>query len=161
MGFKSRFVTCLPKDSLNTDTDCHVINLVYIPSLQKWVWIDPTNDAYVMNEQGVLLSIPEVRQRIINNQPLIVNPDANWNHRQSTVKEEYLYQYMAKNLYILECSTNYGYDTEGGPLRSYIRLIPLDYFKQSPDKVEEHYQSNVTFITYKTNNPDAFWAPPQ
>jgi hypothetical protein len=56
MGFTSRFVTCLPKDSLHIDNDCHVINLVYLPSLKKWVWMDPTFDAYVMNERGQLLT---------------------------------------------------------------------------------------------------------
>ncbi len=32
MGFKSRLVTCLPKDSLGADKDCHVVNTVYIDS---------------------------------------------------------------------------------------------------------------------------------
>ena len=52
LGFNSRYVTCLPKDSLKTDQDCHVINTVYLNSLGKWVWIDPTFNAYVMNEKG-------------------------------------------------------------------------------------------------------------
>ncbi|HEY4337873.1 MAG TPA: transglutaminase domain-containing protein, partial [Puia sp.] len=57
LGYRARFVTCMPKDSLGIDPDCHVINTVYLPSLKKWVWIDPTNDAYVMNEKGELLGI--------------------------------------------------------------------------------------------------------
>ena len=96
MGYQSHFVTCLPKDT--TDSDCHVINVVYAPSLRKWVWMDPTNDAYVMNEQGTLLGIEEVRARLLDGRPLLLNPDANWNHRQSATKEQYLYSYMAKNL---------------------------------------------------------------
>ncbi|HEY4108624.1 transglutaminase domain-containing protein [Puia sp.] len=69
LGYRSRYVTCMPKDSLGVDPDCHVINIVYIPSLKKWIWIDPTNDAYVMNEKGELLGIEEVRQRLIRHQP--------------------------------------------------------------------------------------------
>ena len=53
LGIKSRYVTCMPKET-NFD-DCHVINMVYSKDLNKWIWIDPTNDAYVMNENGELL----------------------------------------------------------------------------------------------------------
>ena len=33
LGYASRFITCQPKDSLHHDPDCHVIDMVYIPSL--------------------------------------------------------------------------------------------------------------------------------
>lgn len=164
LGFKSRYITCLPKDSLGIDNDCHVINMVFAKSLNKWLWIDPTNDAYVMNEKGELLSIEEVRERLINNKPLILNPDANWNHKTSTLKEDYLYRYMAKNLYIFECAVSSEYNTETtekGKVISYIQLVPLDYFKQLPNYSEsKNPKSETTFINYKTNNPDLFWAKP-
>jgi hypothetical protein len=89
MGWRSRKVYCFPKDSLHTDYDSHVINIGYLPSKKKWVWVDPTNDAYVMDENGELQSIEEVRERIINDKPLIINPDANWNHKASETKEHY------------------------------------------------------------------------
>jgi len=162
MGFASRIVTCLPKDSLGIDPDCHVINMVYIPSLNKWIWADPTNDAYVMNETGELLDVREVRERIIKQQPLIVNPTANWNHKASTVKEDYLYRYMAKNLYILQCPVNSTYDMETrqqGKTIEYIQLNPLDYFKQKP-QVRESISSGTKLVIYNTNNPDIFWQKP-
>jgi hypothetical protein len=155
MGFKSRFVTCLPKDSLKLDNDCHVINVVYSDSLKKWLWIDPTNEAYVMNGNGELLSIEEVRERIINDLPLVVNADANWNHKSQIVITDYLYRYMAKNLYILECPVNSEYNSETnapGKIVSYIQLLPLDYFNQVPDKKEGN-----GMIVYKTNNSKLFW----
>lgn len=164
LGFKSRFVTCLPKDSLGIDNDCHVINAVYSKQLNKWIWIDPTNNAYVMNEEGVLLSIEEVRERLINGKPLILNPDANWNRRVSTVKEEYLYHYMAKNLYMLQCYASSEYDTEtwgNDKTVTNITLLPLDYFRQTPDKTEfQNKDLKTNFVKYKTNNPAAFWAKP-
>ncbi|WP_448702345.1 TPR end-of-group domain-containing protein [Mucilaginibacter sp. AW1-3] len=164
MGFKSRFVTCFPKDSLKIDNDCHVINMVYARSLNKWIWIDPTNDAYVMDETGTLLGLAEVRERLVNDKPLIVNPDANWNHRQSTLKQDYLYNYMAKNLYILECPLRSEYDTETageGKKTEYVTLLPLDYFKQSPDQaVVTDDKNKYTKVFYKTNNPNLFWQLP-
>ena len=161
MGIKSRVVTCLPKDSLKIDQDCHVINSVYSESLKKWIWIDPTFDAYVMNEKGELLSIEEVRERLISDKTLILNPDANWNNRSTQTKEDYLENYMAKNLYILECLSTSEYNMETsaeGKTFNYIKLLPLDYFDQTPDKTEEKGEKNNTlWITYKTNNPNLFW----
>ncbi|PZR28466.1 MAG: transglutaminase [Citrobacter freundii] len=164
MGFKSRMVTCMPKDSLGVDFDCHVINMVYLPSLKKWIWADPTNDAYVMNEKGELLGIEEVRQRIIEDKPLIVNPTANWNHKESTTKDKYLYNYMAKNLYILQCPVSSAYDietaTEGKTIQ-YIQLNPLDYFRQKPDKKESvNKQKQTRYEFYYTNNATSFFQNP-
>ncbi|WP_143305422.1 transglutaminase-like domain-containing protein [Chitinophaga vietnamensis] len=164
LGIPSRYVTCLPKDSLGIDNDCHVINMVYVSGLKKWIWIDPTFDAYVMNEKGELLGIEEVRARIIDGRPLILNPDANWNRRSSQTKEGYLYSYMAKNLYMLECSVHSGFDTETtkpGKQITYIRLIPLDYFKKSLEKsVSTNKVTKTSYITFRTNNPAAFWRAP-
>jgi hypothetical protein len=161
MGIKSRIVTCLPKDSLKIDQDCHVINSVYSESLKKWLWIDPTFEAYVMNEKGEMLSIAEVRERLINGKTLILNPDANWNNQSAQTKEDYLESYMAKNLYMLECpaSSEYNMETSSeGKTYNYIRLLPLDYFEQKPDKEEDKREkSNTTWITHKTNNANVFW----
>ncbi|MFT3935109.1 MAG: transglutaminase-like domain-containing protein [Chitinophagaceae bacterium] len=164
MGIPSRFVTCLPKDSMGIDNDCHVINMVYAKELKKWIWIDPTFDAYVMNEKGELLGIQEVRERIIDGRPLIINPSANWNHKVSERKEDYLYSYMAKNLYLLECPVSSEYDTETkqeGKTTTYMQLIPLDYFKKSIGMGSSINNINkTTTVTYRTNNPTVFWAAP-
>ena len=163
MGIRSRFVTCMPRDSVFTD--CHVINMVWTDELNKWLWMDPTNDAWVMNEKGGLLGISEVRERLINGKPLILNPDANWNHRSSAVKEEYLFNYMAKNLYRFECPVRSEYDTEtssNGKKIDYVELLPLDGLNQLPRKSEQTGKtSGIKFTNYKTNNPSLFWAKPE
>lgn len=163
LGIPSRFVTCMPKDSVFND--CHVINMVYSSDLQKWLWIDPTHDAYIMDEHGVLLGLGEVREKLIKGETLILNPDANWNHKASTVKEYYLLEYMAKNLYRFDCPlrSTYDYETpEKGKTLDYVELIPLDGYNQSPEFSERTYeQSGMTFRIYKTNNPDQFWVRPK
>ncbi|RBL89307.1 transglutaminase domain-containing protein [Chitinophaga flava] len=159
MGFKSRFVTCMPKEL--KFNDCHVINMVYSEELKKWVWMDPTFNAYVMNEKGEMLGLREVRERLISGQTLILNPDANWNKKNSQTKETYLDNYMAKNLYRLECPVGSMYDTEttvAGKQISYIELVPLDALNQQGEKWES--KKKVTYITNVTNNPDLFWAKP-
>ena len=145
LGFKSRRVVCLPKDS--ADFDCHSINVVYSKTYNKWLWMDPTNDAYVMNENGELLSIPEVRERLINGLPLIINPDANWNHKMSVIREEYLYNYMAKNLYAFQC-----FVTTGGDSKSNL-LLPVEYKGIIPRTKVNNPKC--------TNNPNNFWSKPE
>lgn len=145
LGFKSRRVVCLPKDS--TDFDCHSINTVYSNTFKKWLWIDPTNDAYVMNERGELLSIAEVRERLVSNKPLILNPEANWNHKKSITKEDYLYNYMAKNLYAFEC-----FVSGGGESQSNL-LLPVEYKGIIPRTKDYNPKC--------TNNSTLFWAKPE
>jgi hypothetical protein len=161
MGIKSRVVTCLPKDSLKIDQDCHVINSVYSESLKKWLWIDPTFDAYVMSEKGEMLSIEEVRERLINDQTLILNPDANWNNQNAQTREDYLSNYMAKNLYMFECpaSSEYNMETSSdGKTYNYIRLLPLDYKEQKLDFAEDKKgKTATTWNFHLTNNPKVFW----
>lgn len=125
MGFRSRFVTCLPRTMVS---DCHVINAVYSVTLGKWVWMDPTFNAWVTDENGMLLSIAEVRERIIDGRPYFLNEDANWNNQARQTKADYLDRYMAKNLYYLQCPLRSEFNTEtwyeGKPTVSYRCLAP-------------------------------------
>ena len=158
-GFKSRYVTCLPKDT--TDNDCHVITMVWAESLKKWLWMDPTFMAYVMNEEGNLLSIEEVRGRLINNKPLLLNPDANRNHTTTQTKNDYLGYYMSKNLYKLECSlsSEYNYETQQeGKSRKIVQLIPGKSHPEPKSIKNEH--GIDAYTRYYTNNPSFFWSPP-
>jgi hypothetical protein len=141
--------------------DCHVINMVYSTTQQKWIWMDPTFNAYVMNEKGELLGPQEVRERLINGQPLILNPDANWNRKNSVTKEQYLENYMAKNLYRLESPVASVYDTEtpkAGKQLTYVQLAPLDALNQQGDKWETSAKTTYNHII--TNNPNLFWVKP-
>lgn len=163
LGIKSIYITCMPKET-NFD-DCHVINMVYSKELKKWIWIDPTFDAYVMDEKGNLLGVQEVRERLINGQPLVLNADANWNRENLQTKEDYLENYMAKNLYRLQTPLVSEYDTEtwkSGKEVTYVELLPLDGIEQTPQKKEQtNTKTGVKFIYYKTNNPNIFWAKPE
>ena len=165
MGWKSRKVYCFPKDSLKEDNDSHVINMVYLSSKKRWVWMDPTNDAYVMDETGNLLGIEEVRERLIQDKPLIVNPDANWNRKSSMTREYYLDIYMAKNLYRFYCplKSEYDYETRQDNRQVvYVYLNPLDYHKKPDFKTADYFNAalKTTFVTYTITNEKLFWQMP-
>ena len=54
---------------------------------------------------------------------------------------------MAKNLYILEspASSEYNMETSAeGKTFNYIKLLPLDYFEQTPDKTEEKGETVIS-----------------
>ena len=149
MGIPSRVITCMPKTYIS---DCHVINAVYSSTLGKWLWIDPTNNAWVTDEQGNLLSVQEVRARLRSGQPVRVNEEANWNNEKKTTTEDYLYEYMAKNLFYLESWTRYGFNTESDHenLINYIFLQPTgcDSKQRNPRN-------------YSVNDDRYFWQAPQ
>lgn len=143
MGFKSRFITCMPKDYVY---DCHVINAVYSKMLDKWLWMDPTFNAYVSDEDGNLLGIAEVRERLRAGEPLILNEDANWNNQNKQTKEYYLDSYMAKNLYWLSSPLNSGYNIETNRTTGgFINLYPVGYV---PNPIRNDYI---------TTNDKLFW----
>ncbi|MCD8102283.1 MAG: transglutaminase-like domain-containing protein [Alistipes sp.] len=149
MGFKSRYVTCMPER--HDDPDCHVINAVYSQSLGKWIWMDPSFNTWVTDDEGNLLGLMEVRERLISGLPMEINPDANWNNENPTLKEWYLDSYMAKNLYYMVCPVRSEFDTEtraeGKDYTKYVDLLPIGYTSS--------YKGNFT-----THNPDYFWQVP-
>lgn len=147
MGFKSRFLTCMPKKFIN---DCHVINAVYSKTLDKWVWVDPTQNAWVMDENGTMLSIQEVRERLRKGLPLILNKEANWNNKKQTTKDEYLDNYMAKNLYYVNCTLRSEFGTEDKKFNptDYVALMPTGYYND---------MEKGSYIVYDDN---WFWQSP-
>jgi len=156
-GFKARIVTCMPKDTL--DNDCHVIDVVWSDQKNKWIWMDPTFNAYLRDENGNYLNIEEVRARFISGSPVVLNDDANWNNRNKETKAEY-FNYMSKNLYWLKCSIKSEWDIEtwknGQAKIDYINLYPGGFNTIHQEKLEGR-----TNIAYATNNPDYFWQKPE
>ncbi len=148
MGIPSRYVTCMPYDE--KDQDCHVINSVWSSQYQKWIWIDPTFEAYVKDENGNFLSIPEVRDRLIEGRPLFLNEDANWNYENKQTKEYYLESYMAKNLYWFDCVTNCCFNPE-----SRYRYVENKHVVLTPSTYE-----NSSDWAVVTHDADYFWQPP-
>ena len=161
MGFKSRVVICF-SGLYPEPQGGHVINSVYIDSLQKWVYMDPQENAYIKDEEGRMLSIAEVRQRIINKEPLILNTTANY-HNVPTNKEEYLYQFMAQHLYRMICPLNSAYNTQtrsDNRLLQYVELLPAGSKDPRVDMFETGVHSDYRVINYHTNNNRLFWQRP-
>jgi len=161
MGIKSRSVICF-SGKYPTPAGGHVVNSVYINSLNKWIYIDPQENAYIKDEKGNFLSVPEVRERLIDGRPLILNATANYHHVPDR-KEVYLYQFMAQHLYRMICPVNSAWDyqtRETGKTLEYVELLPYGSQEPGIDGFETKKHQNYLVISYHTNNDVLFWQKP-
>jgi hypothetical protein len=147
LGFKSRQVTCQPLDE--KDPDCHVITTVWSNDLGKWLYMDPTMEAWFMDGQGRPLSIAEVRERLISGAPLELAKGANWNGRPenpATYKA-----YMAKNLVRITCPVESAFGYESRPGRRYVTLDAAAF---PPRPARDAAGGHIV------HDPAAFWVRP-
>ena len=122
-GITNRFVTCLPADTL--DSDCHVVNLVWLPEQNKWAMIDSDMQAWISNSEGTPLSLAEMRERYISGSPMQIHP------LFDSLKEDFNYDYYrsywAKNLYWFICWEETGYGKEDSMKGRQITLAPAGF----------------------------------
>jgi hypothetical protein len=157
MGYKSRHITCMPYDK--NDQDCHVVNIVYSRTLNKWLYMDPTFEGYFMGEDSIPLSIEEIRQRMISGQELVINPNLNWNGDPYD-KEDYYY-YLAKNLFRFTSpvKSSFGYESKIGEV-IWICLNPVGYDSLEVGMADTTKSSQHTHINYMTDDAAYFWGRP-
>jgi hypothetical protein len=148
-GLDARYVTCLPGDE--NDSDCHVVNEVWLPELGKWAMIDSDMDGnYASDLDGTPLSLKEIREHYIAGEKMQYHPK----FKKATTKVSQHYSYMAKNTYWFSCWETLSYyqeDTDNGQ-REGVRYINL-----VPSGLDPSCMGNGNFVT---TNADAFWAPP-
>ncbi len=134
----------MPKDL--ADHDCHVITSVYLPELQKWVWMDPTFQGYMRDDHGNLLGIDEVRARLIAGQPVLPAEELDWNGAPYRAAS-YL-RYMTKNLYWFTVPVDSRSDLEShGHKGAYASLVPPGLDIRQPRAALVH-------------DPAVFWRAP-
>lgn len=122
LGFKSMYVFCNPHDK--NDVDCHVINLVYVQSINKWIWIDGTYNIYLTDLEGNYLNIIDVRNMVLSdkNNFIKINKESNFDSR-SVFIGSYL-DYMCKNLVWFKRPL---YTDNNNNELNYLKLLPINY----------------------------------
>ncbi|MBR5231424.1 MAG: transglutaminase domain-containing protein [Clostridia bacterium] len=105
LGIHSRKVWIMPYSVY--DGDCHVVNEVWDRSLGKWVMLDITNNEYWIDENGLPLSVLEIRQKgALNEFCTPVSPNEPTDNVQK-LKEKHMgsFVYIMKNMvYTKYCS---------------------------------------------------------
>jgi hypothetical protein len=103
IGLKARTIYCLPFSPY--DFDNHVVSMVFIPSLRKWVMLDSDINGYFIDPNSTILSPWEVREKLATNGEMTINTDIDVKSKESFKKKTEIYrQYMAKNLFYIMCS---------------------------------------------------------
>lgn len=140
-GIINRFVTCLPYDS--DDSDCHVVNEVWLPELNKWAMLDTDSGGrFVTDEKEVPLSLLEMRERYITGGEIIDHPSFG----AAAAKRGSYYSYMAKNSYwyIFWSSYSYGKENMDDAGSRYL-LVPqgFDPFRHEEGDIIVHDASGL------------------
>jgi hypothetical protein len=141
MGYPARVVHCMPKG--NNFIEDHYINMVFSKYLGKWIYMDSAVGGYFEDETGTLLSIQEVRQKLINGDTIVLNTDAEL--------PDFIYlHYLSKNLFRFECSFASEFNFESKEKKMYCQLIPKSY----TDSISTKHDALLV------SNPDYFWTKP-
>ena len=136
-GLTARFVTCMPQDK--NDSDCHVVNEVWLPELGKWAFIDSDMDGhYCTDQNGTPLNLLEMRDKYATGEQMLMYPG----FKDATTKHNYYYCYMAKNTYWFSSWETLHYfqedraDKDFEPGR-YVNIVPEGFtpFGRSDDEV--------------------------
>ena len=112
------------------DHDCHVVNEVWDSGLNKWVMLDITNNQYWVDENGVPLSVLEIRQKGAEQAfctPVCPGDDTT---NLKKLQEKYMgnFVYIMKNMVYTEYCAEYGV----GETQPFYLLFP--------DNLETEYE---------------------
>ena len=111
LGIKSRILHCLPFNPYGFDS--HVVSMVYIRELNKWILIDAGNNRYFMDEEGIILSPLEIREKLGNNDLIRCN-----------IEDEAYKQYMTKNLFYFKSLKNNTFGADLQKIQETIYCAP-------------------------------------
>jgi hypothetical protein len=155
MGIPSRHLTCLPYD--RKDPDCHVVNMVWSSELGKWLYMDPTHDAWFADAGGSPLSPREIREAMRRGDPMTLPAAPNWNGRPVT--ETFYRNYMTKNFFRFStpAESRYGYEQFADPVVE-LHLDPQGF--QPEKRRGGAIAVSKQLRELHTADADAFWAPP-
>ena len=147
VGIAATYITCMPEN--RNDTDCHVVNQVWLPELGRWVMIDSDSGGfYATDDGGNLLSLQEIRESYIQGKPVIYHPQ----FAETGGSDNWYYDYMAKNTYWFSCWESIHFDQEpamGKDSGRYIHLVP-----------EGFKPFGVNGKDIVTSDAGQFWAAP-
>lgn len=105
LGIRARTMFIIPMSPY--DLDNHVVCEAYARDLGKWIMVDPTYGGYITDENGTILNLMEMRNRLSERQKLYYSE--NYNYNGESIDHEWLTIYYAKDLFFLQCYQTQGY----------------------------------------------------
>ena len=148
MKIQARVLWLMPRSS--RDTECHAVVIARIPERGKWIFLDPTHDAYFSDAQGGVLSPVEIRGSLARGGEMTLNPGA----RANEYLDWYL-NYLAKDMFYFESIQ----DTRFGMLSNKnvsIFLCPAQFDLAACLAKRNHGRNKQK--EYIFASPESFWA---
>lgn len=149
IGIKAKYIKGYRRKS---DEGCyHVFVAAWSKKLNKWIFLDPTYGAYITDMNDNVLSPSDIRHNLINDIPMNVNDDADYNGNKELAKT-YLNKFLAQYLYYMMANTVSQDSTEGPanhPQGKWITLAPVEEI------------GDRSFIGDKTTDDELFWRAPE
>ena len=151
LGIKSRILHCLPYSPY--DFESHVVSMVYINELNKWILVDPTNNRYFLDENNTILSPLEARERLGKNLFIKCN-----------MEDDSYKKYMAKNMFYFKSLQHNTFGSDILPNQNTIYCVPngLDVLgrevayckyaiENSPEHLKEDWKKHLDEFIKKTH----------
>ena len=162
MGWPSRQTHLLPAEK--EEEESHFITSVYAPSLGRWIMMDPDMGAYVTDEKGAILGVPEIRSRMIAGQPLRVK-DVDDSGRLESARDDWSNfirgvdypWFLSEFLFKIRCPRRSLYNLAADPSRVMVELIPDGYREELLQKPRMDARGR-TIISI--NDEGLFWQRP-
>ena len=117
IGLIARTIHCLPFSP--NDFESHVVSMVYIGDMSKWVLFDQSNNAYFTDENGIALSPLEARRLLARDEIHVCD---NLQREHNSYK-----QYMAKNLFYIKFWAKNTFGTDLVENQITYHLVPLGF----------------------------------
>jgi len=162
MGWPSRQTHLLPSEK--EEEESHFITSVYVPSLGKWIMMDPDMGAYVTDEKGTILGVPEIRSRMIAGRvPRVKDVDDtgrlarardDWSNFIRGV--DYLW-FLSEFLFKIRCPQRSLFNQASEPNRVMVELIPDGYREEllQEPRTDERGRKIISI-----NDEGLFWQRP-
>lgn len=158
LGYKARKISCLPIDVVPFDN--HVLTIVYIPSLNKWIMLDPSMCCYVTDIKHNILSISEIRTHLVNGDVIKVCPYGRFSNlnihssKTLTLNHSDYITYLFKNFFrFLSRDKQNSNATKDNDI--FYLLIPKGYLPANT--VQRCFVENANVELRITDNENFFW----
>lgn len=123
LGIYARRVSIMPYSPY--DFDNHVVTEIFDRKMGKWIMLDPTTDAFFVDENKTPLSLLEMRERFANDEfiTFVVSTDSLKDLNKLREKYMEINAYICKNLFYFVIDQECGF----GPPKHRLTFCPENY----------------------------------
>jgi len=158
LGYSARKISCLPIDVVPFDN--HVVTVVYVPSLKKWIMLDPSMCCYITDTEKNVLSISETRTNLVSNKEVNVCTYSRFSNlsipssESLTLNRSDYVTYLFKNFFrFLSREIQNSKSTKDNDV--FYMLVPKEYLPTNT--IQHRFIEEATVELRITDNESFFW----